>query len=88
MAIVKQPGFNSGTPAATRRADLEMQRQIVTLGNGLDALGDRIDYDGAWDGNHLLMGVYHLWIDSSGRLRVKNSAPLSDTDGTVVGTQS
>lgn len=30
----------------------------------------------------------YLWIDSSNRLRIKASAPASDTDGTVVGTQS
>ena len=32
-------------------------------------------------------GTYALWVDSSGRLRIKSSAPSSDTDGTVVGTQ-
>jgi hypothetical protein len=33
-------------------------------------------------------GAYHLWVDSTGDLRIKSSAPTSDTDGTVVGTQS
>ena len=42
----------------------------------------------AWNGGHLVMGAYHLWIDSTGDLRIKSSAPSSDTDGTVVGTQS
>lgn len=42
---------------------------------------------GVWNEGHLLMGAYHLWIDSTGRLRIKSSAPTSDTDGTVVGTQ-
>jgi aconitase B len=41
-----------------------------------------------WNTAHLKIGIYHLWVDSSSRLRVKNSAPTSDTDGTVVGTQS
>lgn len=41
-----------------------------------------------WDENHLTMGAYHLWIDASGRLRIKSSAPSSATDGTIVGTQS
>jgi hypothetical protein len=36
----------------------------------------------------LNLGGYRLWVDSSGRLRIKNGAPTSDTDGTVVGTQS
>ncbi len=36
----------------------------------------------------LQLGDYRLWVDSSGRLRIKFGAPASDTDGTVVGTQS
>lgn len=43
---------------------------------------------GAWNTSHITMGVYHLWIDASNRLRIKNSAPTSDTDGTIVGSQS
>lgn len=46
-----------------------------------------IDASG-WNGAHLSMGAYHLWIDSSGRLRVKASSPTSDADGTVVGSQA
>lgn len=43
----------------------------------------------AWNGSApLVMGAYYLWVDSSGRLRIKSSAPGSDTDGTIVGTQS
>lgn len=42
----------------------------------------------AWNGDHLVMGSYHFWVDGSDRLRVKSSAPTSDTDGTIVGTQS
>lgn len=35
------------------------------------------------------LGVdFYLWPDSTGDLRIKPSAPTSDTDGTVVGTQS
>lgn len=30
----------------------------------------------------------YLWADSTGDLRIKTSAPTSDTDGTVVGTQT
>lgn len=43
---------------------------------------------GAWNGAHQVMGSYHLWIDTSGRLRIKSGAPTSATDGTIVGTQS
>lgn len=34
------------------------------------------------------IGGYYLWPDSSGVLRIKSSAPSSETDGTVVGTQT
>lgn len=32
--------------------------------------------------------TYYLWIDSSGRLRIKSSVPTTDTDGAVVGSQA
>ena len=32
--------------------------------------------------------TYYLWVDTTGRLRIKSSAPTSATDGTIVGTQS
>lgn len=41
----------------------------------------------AWNKNRLKLGGAFLWVDGSGRLRIKTSAPSSDTDGTVVGTQ-
>lgn len=41
----------------------------------------------AYNGSHFQIGNYHLWVDSSGRLRIKSSAPTSDTDGAIVGTQ-
>lgn len=36
----------------------------------------------------LLLGNYRIWVDGSGRLRIKSTAPSSDTDGTVIGTQT
>jgi hypothetical protein len=42
----------------------------------------------AWNGVHLRLGAYHLWVDATGDLRIKSSAPTGDTDGTIVGTQS
>jgi hypothetical protein len=41
----------------------------------------------AWNTPHFKMGPFHLWIDIAGRLRIKSTAPNSDTDGTVVGAQ-
>ena len=40
-----------------------------------------------WDGEHPILGQYNIWVDSTGRLRIKSSPPTSITDGTVVGTQ-
>lgn len=31
---------------------------------------------------------YYIWVDNTGDLRIKSGAPSSDTDGTIVGTQS
>lgn len=44
--------------------------------------------EGTWDREHLILGSYRLWIDSTGKLRIKNGSPTSDTDGTIVGTQT
>jgi hypothetical protein len=44
--------------------------------------------DSAFDGVHFQLGIYHLWVDATGDLRIKSSAPTSDTDGVVVGTQT
>jgi hypothetical protein len=43
---------------------------------------------GAWNNGALRLGSYYLWVDSTGDLRIKSGAPSSDTDGTVVGTQT
>lgn len=40
-----------------------------------------------WNAGHLMIGPYHLWVDGSGKLRIKSTAPASDTDGVTVGSQ-
>lgn len=47
-------------------------------GRGMHALS------GAWNKGHLTLGTHHLWVDASGALRHKATAPTSDTDGTAV----
>lgn len=44
--------------------------------------------DGNYSGAHLVLGAYHLFVDSGGKVRIKNGKPTGDTDGTVVGTQT
>ena len=41
-----------------------------------------------WNYNPLRMGSNYIWVDATGKLRIKNGAPAFDTDGTVVGTQT
>lgn len=50
--------------------------------NGLQAT------ESGWNKTHLIMGGHHFWIDGGGRLRMRDGAPTSETDGTVVGTQT
>jgi hypothetical protein len=42
----------------------------------------------AWNFEPLVLGTFVLWVDNSGRLRIKNGTPTSATDGTIVGTQT
>jgi hypothetical protein len=37
---------------------------------------------GKWNGYHPILNGYHLWVDATGALRIKNGAPTSDLDGT------
>lgn len=64
-------------------SDTNIDIQVTPKGAGVFRIPD-----GTWNGRHFVLGIYHIWADGSGRLRIKNSAPTSDTDGTVVGTQS
>lgn len=52
----------------------------VTIGNAVTG--------GAWNTGHARLGPYRLWVDAAGRLRIKNGAPASDTDGAIVGAQA
>lgn len=91
--------FRNMTPGVTARFDVNVpgtgniQHSLGSGGatlcgvSGNVLIGDNTT-GGAWDKPHITMGAYHIWIDTSGRLRIKNSAPSSDTDGTVVGAQS
>lgn len=50
----------------------------------LNSLGNIIE-----NGKYLgLSNNNYLWVDSQGKLRIKNGVPVSDTDGTIVGSQS
>lgn len=41
-----------------------------------------------WQHARLRLGDYYLWVDATGKVRIKNGQPTSDTDGTILGSQS
>lgn len=62
----------------------------TTLNQGIRALVKKLVTrvgNGTWDSPLTLNGA-SVWVDGSGKLRLKTSAPANDTDGTVVGTQT
>lgn len=69
--------FDIGGAATGRPRDIWAGRHLTSAGSG------------AYNTGHIIIGTYHLWItQATGVLRIKNGAPTSDTDGTVVGTQT
>jgi len=70
---------------------------IVVSGKALNVVSSTLNgtyvSNGVWGYNTTyqscmrLVGHY-LWVDTTGDLRIKSSAPTTDLDGTVVGTQS
>ena len=52
----------------------------------IGAAGGGARFGSAWQSAILpRLGNYHLWVDKSGRLRLKDGAPASDEDGALVG---
>jgi hypothetical protein len=42
----------------------------------------------SYSDNSFVLGTNHIWVDATGKLRIKNGQPTSDTDGAVVGSQT
>lgn len=63
---------------------VELERKGYLFIENLDpAVGG---YDSAWDGPRKFhLGVYQLWVDGTGALRIKSGDATSDMDGQVVG---
>jgi len=75
--------FPDSYEVSSIRADAkDFAKDVLYAGTG------QVSMSGRWNKGHLVLGGYHIWPDASGVLRVKSSAPTSDTDGTVIGTQS
>jgi hypothetical protein len=96
----KSPSFHTVASAQLTGNALQVNNGTAPIGSGpfitfvaTSSIGTTTSYlqagsNGAWNGGHLKIGVHHLWVDSTGNLRIKFGAPTSDTDGTVVGTQT
>ena len=73
---------SNGTTGNTSLLELDGDLEQVTPKVRL-RVGD------AWDdANKITLGQYRIWVDSAGKLRIKFGEPTSDTDGTIVGSQS
>lgn len=82
-------GGTLGDYSLSTTAPISQLRHPVQGGNQQSWKNQTLYVDGAaWDGPRLALGSYNFWVDGIGRLRIKSGSPTSDTDGTVVGTQT
>lgn len=83
---------NNGTPYTTlgwRRLTTGSAHVAGTDWVGIRCLTGAVAFSSSYNGPEpLKLGGYYIWVDATGRLRIKSGAPTSDTDGVVVGTQT
>jgi len=77
---------NDGTGDALRvaldKANMNFDELFEVVNEG------GIQVAGTWDGPTIKLGTHHLYVDSSGRLRISGGPPASEAAGTIVGAQS
>jgi len=84
--------LNNGTSTCIENGEQNVNAYVLQsnnmalLGNDVVIRGSNGGY--SYLGGRLVLGTNYLWVDPSGVLRIKTSAPTSPTDGTVVGTQT
>ncbi len=102
LVLVGCTAAGGGQAKGVRLAKLQSNGRgkatIVGCQGGVDAVGpfepaqfgeDRggARFGAQWNSTSLVrLGDYSLWVDRSGKLRIKNGDPTSDGDGAVVGT--
>jgi hypothetical protein len=87
--ILDNLGGTLGDYSLSSTAPASQLRHPVQGGNQQSWKNQTLYLDGmAWNASRFVMGAYNFWVDGSGRLRIKSGVPTSDTDGTVVGTQT
>lgn len=80
-------GQNGAAGFAAIGGNIVLKPGFGTGGNtsGNVSIQDTAGNGGAWNTSHIVMGAYHLWIDAVAQLRIKNAAPTTDLDGSIVG---
>lgn len=78
-----ETGSNSGSNLEIISRDDTGASLVQTL--VIDRKTGTFTIQGTWD-KPLRMSNYRLWIDGSGKPRMKNGAPISDTDGAIWST--
>jgi len=58
----------------------------INAGGDLKASGD-LKITGTFVAGRLVLGNYYIWVDTNGKLRIKNGMPMGSGEGDVVGSQ-
>jgi len=70
--------------AAGVRTKVDIGRVRVYSGRAPLNNGHLRAFGGGFDQEHMVLGGHHIWVDSTGKLRIKPGAPTSDLDGALV----
>jgi len=89
-ASIELRNMNGSTPfidfSQTKTSDYDTR--LIQTDSGLNILGKGLIVGSKWNEKNILkIGLYSIWIDFEGRLRIKNGKPLNDKDGMIVGQQ-
>jgi hypothetical protein len=85
MPIVRSESDNILTKESIV-ADKDTQPNFLSLLNLINTLFsvDKGGEPGSWNGRHLVMNGYHIWINNKGELRFKNEEPKNEDDGVLI----
>lgn len=81
--------FRFSLPSRTawaQQRDRDLEDYLDDVAGQLDTAAARLG-DGTWE-LPLTLGGSWLWVDATGDLRISATAPTTDLDGAVVGTQA
>src|ERR1035437_222231 len=57
---------------------------ILDSGFATSSITGSLKLGQTWNDRGLELGNYRLWVDRTGKLRIKQGAPAHDTDGSIV----